>query len=70
MAHPAEIIGLLTSYDGTEHAYLGGYKVRVVAVPRSLSTDCCLGVRGPGPAMHPPVLGVSPSQPLAQSPLG
>ena len=32
MAHPAEIIGLLTSYDGTEHAYLGGYKVRVVAV--------------------------------------
>lgn len=24
-----------------------GYEVRVVAVPRSLSTDCCLGLRVP-----------------------
>ncbi len=35
MAHPARIIGLLTTYHGVEHPYLRGYDVRVVAVLRT-----------------------------------
>ena len=31
-----KIIGTITTYTGTEHAYLVGYKVRIVAVLRGL----------------------------------
>jgi hypothetical protein len=37
----ARTIGTITTYDGDEHPYLLGHKVRVVAVlPRAAAVDC------------------------------
>ncbi len=34
-------IGTITTYDGDEHPYLRGHKVRIVAVlPRAAAVDC------------------------------
>lgn len=47
----AKIIGSTTTYHGTEHPYLKGYKVRIVAVLKNAARPD-IDVDGPGGDEH------------------